>query len=177
MKNLSDRVLELLNQSEDDPTFQTFIEDLGDSPKLTQTEEGSGIAHHIFSEIGVSLFSIEKIILIASFHVIPDTIENVKTHPYSDELPFGVRVKDDRKIVQGKLGQPLLSNQIGDTDISESYELEGWQPVFWYSLPDELLAEVRVMPRRVIQEPALEIARTDTHAAPFELAADLSKLD
>jgi hypothetical protein len=177
MKNLSDRVLELLNQSEDDPTFQTFIEDLGDSPKLTQTEEGSEIAHHIFSEIGVSLFSIEKIVLIASFHVIPDNVEKVKTHPYTDELPFGVSVKDNRKIVQGKLGQPALSNQIGDTDISESYELEGWQPVFWYTMPEELLAEVRVMPRRVIQEPDLELAQPDTQAAPFEAVADLSTLD
>jgi len=174
MNNLCDRVLALLNQSEEDPAFQSFIADLGDSPQLTQIEEGSEISHHMFTELGLSLFSIDKIVLIASFHVIPDNNENGKTHPYTQDLPFGVSVNDDRTVVRAKLGQPLQSNHIGDADISESYELDGWQPVFWYSLPKEAISEVRVMPRKLpiheLEVDDLEIAEPGSNGSGVDNA-------
>jgi len=60
MKNLSDRVLELLI-SRKMIRLSNLIEDLGDSPKLTQTEEGSGIAIIYFRKLECRSFRLRRL--------------------------------------------------------------------------------------------------------------------
>jgi hypothetical protein len=96
MNNLCDRVLELLNESEADPIFQKFIDDLDESPRCLFIDdlgepifsdnvsefirrEPANVASFFFLGAGFSLSSIHKIIHCASFHVEPVIVADRKT--------------------------------------------------------------------------------------------------
>jgi len=188
MKNFCDRVLALLNETEIDQIFGQFIDDLGELPKCTYINElgahcitdrldefihrePPSVASYFFVRHGFSLNSIFRIFHTANFHVKPVNLEDWKTVPYMNDLPFGLAHTDNRQGVRSKLGQPLQSIRVGNEHISEPYDVEHSYPmqiVCWYTMPNEDLSELRVAPRKLRMPWPEDIAEQWTHTPPFE---------
>lgn len=148
MENLADRLLELLCHSEHDVIFQQLVDDLIGSP--VRYQEGGTIAVHMFPQQGVSLTSSNTRFFEVRFDIEPASFKDTLMSTYSDSLPFGIG-KDylgkhyGCRDVQNLLGQPDKRNPCGEDYMSELYTIESLYVVFWYSLPSEELACVRIM--------------------------------
>lgn len=152
MKNLADRLLELLGHSEHDLIFQQFIGGLADSPIFRYQDEGATIALHMFPQLGVSLTSSKSQIFEVRFDIEPTTFRDTLMSAFNDSLPFGIGEdylgKDYRCCdIQNLMGAPneRVTNPCGENCMSEAYTMGSLYIVFWYSLPSEKLICMRIM--------------------------------
>lgn len=152
MKNLPDRILDLLNRSESDSLFAEFQAELDlRNSAIIRHQEGNGrLVWYAFKHLGVSIYSVDERFFSTVFHIAPLVLKDGKaTLSYVHPLPFGLPPDSCRADVRSILGQPYqVNNPCGSAKCeykSESYVIEPWHVVFWYSLPGETLDEVRVL--------------------------------
>lgn len=143
MEMLADRILELLNYSERDPEFHKFVSDLEGS--LVSKYQKGALCSHIFSELGVILFSAHTRLFAAHFSLRPFQAEGILVSAYRSPLPFGVALECKADDVRQLLGAPKELARVSAKEQSEAYDLPPWNVVFWYLMPEKILRELRVM--------------------------------
>ncbi len=147
--SLADRILELLYYRDTDPIFAEFCHELNllHSQISKVKEDDSRLTEYVLNELGVSIYSDETEFYSAHFHIEPAAVEG-SMNPYCNALPFGVKTDHTISDVHSLLGLPHEVNKPillwADRYGSESYRLDPWDVVFWYSKPDGKLSTIMV---------------------------------
>lgn len=145
--NWANRILELLNRTEEDLVFIKLLADLSlmNSPVIRD----KSLEQFTFSELGVSVYALQGEFYSAHFHIAPVGLTaGSSTLPYVNDLPFGLAIRQTRQTIHTILGPPHQINRVAgpnqDQFKSESYRLESWEVTLWYSFPDENLHQLIV---------------------------------
>lgn len=140
--SLCELVLGLLNTRESAEPFQTFVRRFG-KPNVFAAESGSALCH-TFTDLGLSLYSIDQQIVQVQFHVKPINISSGTTSAYDDALPLGISVLDRRLDVQRKLGVPVESSHV-NSFAADSYRSSSLHIICWYDPQTGHISELRVL--------------------------------
>ena len=114
MKNLYERLTELLNEPDDGSVFTTFLRDVEREPQISSFGERSAL--YYFDELGFTLKTIHGHFIQITLWIVgsgvQDTVRTSKA--YSGKLPFNVEPSDTKETVTRKFGVvPTESAHLG----------------------------------------------------------------
>lgn len=149
MKNIYERVLELMGKTQDDRLFAQFLSDLGEDPVIYKKDEVS--TEYMFEKSGfalsfmeVSRHSSRRGFAHAFFY-----LRSPSRPTYDGKLPGGIKPDDDRDDVERKLGlkpisSKLVQNQEDSTSLWENYYLKPYKLCFIFQLPNYAISMLSV---------------------------------
>lgn len=103
MSKLFERLVNLLGTPIDNPDFQTFLNEFGETPRFEETNW-----FHLYQFLGSGITMMtdkrQDQFKMLSIHLITASTKSRAMKPFTDVLPFGILPTDDRQTVLEKVG-------------------------------------------------------------------------
>lgn len=151
MKDLFERILQILGTSRDSSLFQQLSTDLEDEPEAVIKHQYETV--YLFRKTGfsISFDEVKGHYWHAFIHYGSAMTLSGRVTPYNGNLPAGILLGDDHELVEEKLEKrPLSSKYIQGSspddlkDLWDVYELSSFKITFIFRAPTEQLASVAI---------------------------------
>jgi len=123
MKNLYERVVEVLGKSHDDQVFVQLIKDLGEMPEIIAGASGS--SEYLFDDLGLALQFMDRsnCFVAVFFHWASAAVRTEHVKPYAGNLAAGIEFGDSHEQVAVKLRTEPVRSRATTGELHEEYEL------------------------------------------------------